>query len=304
MKTDTFNQVEIIENVDDGIYYLEHGWPSDLIRWHAHAPYELHLIVSTHGKVFIGDHIGRYKPGQLILVGPHVPHNWVTNKDEPGPVTLRDMVVVFSHKSMDHMLQGFNEIQELMSMFELSHSGVEFVDFDLSLAMDLFGKIRDTSGMDRFLAFMQLLAELKSWPHKRTLSTAKIISPLTTSAANKINEVVQYIADHYQENLSLGKMSAMLNMSESAFSRHFAKSTGNKFVEFVNRVRIGRACIQLAETNDQISAICFDVGFNNITNFNRHFVKLKGKTPGEYRRIIQTNLGKDQSIVKPTIAMP
>lgn len=136
------------------------------------------------------------------------------------------------------------------------------------------------------------------------VSTAKIISPLTTSAANKINEVVQYIADHYQENLSLGKMSAMLNMSESAFSRHFAKSTGNKFVEFVNRVRIGRACIQLAETNDQISAICFDVGFNNITNFNRHFVKLKGKTPGEYRRIIQTNLGKDQSIVKPTIAMP
>jgi AraC-like DNA-binding protein len=69
-------------------------------------------------------------------------------------------------------------------------------------------------------------------------------------------------------------------------------------------VRIGRACIQLAETNDQISAICFDVGFNNITNFNRHFVKLKGKTPGEYRRIIQTNLGKDQSVVKPTIAIP
>ncbi len=95
MKTDTFNQVEIIENVDDGIYYLEHGWPSDLIRWHAHAPYELHLMVSTHGKVFVGDHIGRYQPGQLILVGPHVPHNWVTNKDEPSPVAVRDMVIVF-----------------------------------------------------------------------------------------------------------------------------------------------------------------------------------------------------------------
>jgi AraC-like DNA-binding protein len=304
MKTDTFNQVEIIENVDDSIYYLEHGWPSDLIRWHAHAPYELHLIVSTHGKVFVGDHIGQYQPGQLILTGPYIPHNWVTNKDEPGPVALRDMVIVFSHQSMDYMLQGFREVQELMSMLELSQSGVEFVDFDLSKAIELFSKVRDTSGMERFLAFMKLMSELKSWPHKRTLSTAKLTSPMTSSAANKINQVVQYIADHYQENLSLSKMSSMINMSESAFSRHFAKSTGNKFVEFVNRVRIGRACIQLAETSDHISAICFDVGFNNITNFNRHFVKLKGKTPGEYRRIIQTNLGKDQMSIKPTIAMP
>jgi AraC-like DNA-binding protein len=304
MKIDTFNQVEIIENVDDSICYLEHGWPSDLIRWHAHAPYELHLMVSTHGKVFVGDHIGRYKPGQLILVGPHVPHNWVTNKDEPSPVDVRDMVIVFSHNSIERILEGFSEMQELMSMLELSLSGVEFVDFDMEEAISLFSKVRDETGMERLLAFLQLLTRLKSWPHKRTLSTAKLTSPMTNSAANKINEVVQYIADHYQENLSLGKMSAMINMSESAFSRHFAKSTGNKFVEFVNRVRIGRACIQLAETNDQISAICFDVGFNNITNFNRHFVKLKGKTPGEYRRIIQTNLGKDQSVVKPTIAIP
>jgi len=304
MKTGTFNQVEIIENVEDCIYYLEHGWPSDLIRWHAHAPYELHLIVNTHGKVFIGDHIGHYKPGQLVLVGPHLPHNWVTNKDEPGPVALRDMVIVFSQKSMNDMVKGFSEMQELMSMLELSHSGVEFVDFDMPRAIELFSKVRDASGMERFLAFIQLMSELKSWPHKRTLSIAKLNSPLTSSAEDKINDVVQYIADHYQENLSLRKMSAMLNMTESAFSRHFAKSTGNNFVEFVTRVRIGRACIQLAETSDRISAICFDVGFNNITNFNRHFVKLKGKTPGEYRRIIQTNLGKGQSIVKPTIAMP
>jgi AraC-like DNA-binding protein len=85
-------------------------------------------------------------------------------------------------------------------------------------------------------------------------------------------------------------MATMADMSASAFSRHFQKSTGNKFVDFVNQVRIGKACVLLTESNDQISTICYSVGFNNVANFNRHFVKIKGVTPSEFRRVVRANL--------------
>ncbi len=303
-KRNPANQFEMIDKSDGGILYLEHGWPSDLIRWHAHPPYELHLIVSTKGKAFIGDYVGRYQPGQLILTGPHVPHNWVTDKDAYDSVPLRDMVVLFSHESIENLATAFPEAQELMHTLEMSRSGVEFVGFNQEQATQLFAQVRDNNGLARVTAFLNLMNTLNRWEDKRTLSTAKMASPLSGIAESKINDVVKYITDHYQDELSLKQAAELVNMSESSFSRHFQRATRNKFVEFVNRVRIGRACIMLAETDERISSICFDVGFNNITNFNRQFVRLKGQTPGEYRKVTQSHLGKDQHLVKPTIEYP
>ncbi len=301
---DTLNQVELFDESDGSICYLEHGLPSDLIRWHAHEPYELHLIVSTKGKVFVGDYIGRFQPGQLILTGPHVPHNWVSDKDSYESVALRDMVVLFSHESIEGVINSFPEAQELMSTLKLASSGVEFVGFDEELAKELFAEVRDASGINRLMAFIKLMGKLHHWPNKQTLSTSKMASPLTGVAESKINDVVRYITDHYQDDLSLKQAAKLVSMSESSFSRHFQKATRNKFVEFVNRVRVGKACILLAESDERISSICFSVGFNNITNFNRQFYRIKGQTPGEYRKVVQDNLGNDQVVMKSAVKSP
>ncbi|MGH1439360.1 MAG: AraC family transcriptional regulator [Cellvibrionaceae bacterium] len=293
---DPSNELVIVDQSDGGIAYLEHGSPSDLIRWHSHYHYELHLIVNTKGKVFIGDYIGRYNPGQLILTGPNVPHNWITDKDHHDPVPIRDMAILFSHESIENVIQGFPEAQELMTTLELSRAGVEFVGFDENLSKELFSKVRDATGIERLINFLQVMTEINRWPHKRTLSTTKVSSSLSGLAQSKINDVVKYITSHYQDDLSLKQVADLVNMSESSFSRHFQKATCNKFVEFVNRVRIGRACNLLAETNTQISSICFDVGFKNITNFNRQFYKFKGQTPGDYRKTFQINLGKEKPV--------
>ena len=101
--------------------------------------------------------------------------------------------------------------------------------------------------------------------------------------------MVEYVLANYDSGVSLGEAAQLAGMSESGFSRKFQKATGNRFVDFVNRVRIGRACVLLAETDRQISAICYEVGFNNVANFNRHFSRLKQSTPGEYRRAMHQN---------------
>ena len=92
--------------------------------------------------------------------------------------------------------------------------------------------------------------------------------------------------------LSMSEFAAELGMSESRFSRFFRRATGNNFIDFVNRVRISRACLLLMETNRYITHICYDVGFNNVANFNRRFLEIKGMTPSEFRRQADRRFGR------------
>lgn len=283
-------EIEIVDRATSTLRYLEHGWPSDLCRWHAHDEFELHLTVATRGKAFVGDYIGAFKPGSLFLTGPHLPHNWVTDAKNNEPVELRDMAVQFDQRSLDKAKQAFPEFREIEGMLAMSRSGVEFVDFDPAISRPAFERIRETQGFAQVLAFLSLLDLLNKHPNKMVLSDAKVIQKPTDKKYTKIGEVIDYVINNYAEELSVTAAAAMAGMSETSFSRNFQASTGNRFTEFVNRIRIGQACILLFETEEKISSICYDVGFNNLANFNRHFTKMKNMTPSEYRATGAANL--------------
>ena len=112
-------EFEYVDRATETIRYLEHGWPTNLCRWHSHAEYELHLIVATRGKTFVGDYIGEFKPGSLFLVGPNLPHNWITDEHVYSePVDIRDMLVQFSQESVDQLALAIPEFREMEAMFE------------------------------------------------------------------------------------------------------------------------------------------------------------------------------------------
>ena len=131
------------------------------------------------------------------------------------------------------------------------------------------------------------MQELAQWNDYRLLSTVQMNNTASESQQQRINQVVEYINQHCDRPISLLEVAELVGMSESNFSRFFRKATGNRFIEFLNRVRISRACIMLSETNEQITQICYQAGFNNIANFNRRFQELKGVTPREYRQQAQ-----------------
>jgi len=276
-------EFEIVDKVET-IRYLEHGWPTSLCRWHAHEEYELHLVLKTSGKVFVGDYVGQFYPGSLFLTGPNLPHNWVTEESSSKEIPLRDMLIQFNHKTMKKAFEAFPELVELDQLLESSRSGIEFKNYDPELAKKSLELIRDSQGMERLMHFLNFLKELNKWSKKVTLSLTKLNPSLSSSSQRRINEVVNYVIDNYKDNISLVEASKIVSMSESAFSRYFMKTTGNRFSEFVSRIRLGRACVMLYETDKNISTIAFESGYNNLANFNRQFVKLKGKTPKEYRK--------------------
>ena len=191
-------EFEFVDQASESVRYLEHGWPTDLCRWHSHEVYELHLITSTTGRAFVGEHIGTFKPGSLYLVGPLLPHNWVT--DEVGsyaPVDLRDMLVQFSQQSIDRLKDGFPEFRDFDDLLLRSRGGIEFVDFDNSVAQMHLASIRDAQGAARVLRFLNFLQVVNAHPHQKRLSEHTVGLPDFKSHMSGVADVVDHITTHF-----------------------------------------------------------------------------------------------------------
>ena len=288
-------EIEYVDRSTESIRYLQHGWPSDLCRWHSHREYELHLIVATRGKAFVGDYIGEFGPGSLFLTGPYLPHNWVTDEVLSQEVPVRDMLVQFDQESIDRLTEAFPEFEELKAMFDLAGSGIEFHDLDPKRAERSLATIRDATGPERIMAFMRFLVDINSHAGKRQLSVVAVTQPEDSSKHTRISQVVDHITRNFAEDISLESAADLACMSATAFSRNFQKITGNRFLEFLNRVRVGQACSMLYATDHPVSVICYEVGFQNLANFNRNFMKMKGMTPTEYRALARVELAKKEA---------
>jgi AraC-like DNA-binding protein len=265
------------------IRYLEHGVPSALVRWHYHAEYELHLICASSGKVFVGDYIGQFGPGHLVLTGPRVPHNWVSLDTPPDGIKLRDMVIQFNHAPLEQMAAAIPEMKAIMPLLARARYGIEFFNFS-EAAQARFARIRDTSGLPRFIEFLALMDELAASGDYQLLSTVPMQASDDDAALARINDAVDFIVQNLASQFSMQDLAQHLGMSERMFTRFFRTATGNSFTDFVNRLRINRACQLLMETERYVTNICYDAGFNNVANFNRRFLAFKGMTPKQFRQ--------------------
>lgn len=283
-------ELEYVDRSTRSIRYLQHGWPTELCRWHAHEEYELHLITATRGKAFVGDYIGEFKAGDLFMTGPNLPHNWITDQLYSEPVKVRDMLVQFSHESVEKLAQGFPEFSQVLHLLQLAQSGIQFEGFNATFARGHMEAIRDSKGAERILAFIRFLVRLNEHAEKKVLSVIKLIQPEGGSKHARIGVVVDHIIKNYEENLSVTKAADMAGMTPVTFGRNFQAVTGHSFVEFVNRIRVGQACSMLYATDDTITTVCHQVGFKNIANFNRQFLKVKGVTPSQYRDTARKDL--------------
>ena len=283
-------QFEVVDRSNRSIRYLEHGWPTDLCRWHAHEEYELHLIVETRGKAFVGNFIGNFEPGSLFLTGPNLPHNLVTDSVSSEKIEIRDMLVQFSQKSFEKLAEGFPEFSGIRKMLDLAASGILFKGFNATFARGHMEAIRDNIGPERILAFIRFLVRLNEHAEKVTLSETKLVNADGNSKYARIGNIIDHILENFSDDLNAVDTAEMAGMSLTTFGRNFSSVTGHSFVEFVNRVRIGQACGMLYASDDQVTSICFDVGFKNVANFNRHFLKIKGMTPSVYRETARKQL--------------
>ena len=267
-----------------------HGYPYHTVRWHFHPEYELHLVVSTVGRYFVGDFIGGFEPGNLVLTGPNLPHNWVSDLPEGTSIPLRGRIIQFSENFIDDAMKVLPELAALGPVLEASRRGVLFPAEVSRQVAPLMSEIMDAQGVRRIELFMALIGILSRARSVRMLASPNYLPDPSGYMSAGINKALAFIRENLTEPFEEADLASIAGQSTGAFSRAFRRHTGMTLVQYVKRLRINLACqILMSDEQASITDICFEVGFHNLSNFNRQFLAEKGMPPSRFRRLLADN---------------
>lgn len=268
----------------------EHGYPFRTVRWHFHPEYEIHHVVETTGRYFVGDFIGTFEPGNLVLTGPNLPHNWVSDTAPDADVPLRSRVVQFSETFINDAMALLPELGCLRDLLERSRSGVLFPAATAAIVGPLLKELVNAQGVRRVRIFMEVIGALGGARDTRLLTSASYIPDPSGFMSAGINEALAYVNENLTEPFGEKDLAEIAGLSPAAFSRSFRRHTGLVLVKYVNRLRINLACqLLMGDTDVRVTDVCFASGFNNLSNFNRQFLKQKGMTPSRFRALLAEN---------------
>ncbi len=268
-----------------------HGYPFHTVRWHFHPEYEIHLVVETTGRYFVGDFIGEFEPGNLILTGPNLPHNWVSDIPRDSSVPLRCRIIQFSESFIGDAAKVLPELATLGSLLETSRRGVLFSPETGRQIWPLMEEIMQAQGVRRIELFMMIVGVLSRAQGSQMLASASYLPDPSGYMSAGINKALAYIRENLTQPFNESDLAAIAGQSTGAFSRAFRRHTGMSLVQYVKRLRINLACqILMSEEQASVTDICFEVGFNNLSNFNRQFLAEKGMSPSRFRRLLADNI--------------
>ena len=253
--------------------------------WHYHPEYEIVLVLESTGKRFVGSNISIFKPGDLCMIGAYLPHYYRNEERyyaKNDSLRARSMVIHFLEDFMGSKFLELPECSSLKNLLEKSKRGLNFGRKTLNKVAPKIEGLQQLTGINRLMELIQILTILSESEDVQELSNSTMSLQNEVDSA-RINGVLSYIIQNYQEEMHLGDMARLANMSESAFSRYFKKRTRRTFSQFITEIRIEHACKLLVQDKMSISAISVESGFNNLSNFNRQFKMVKQTTPLAYR---------------------
>ncbi|GBR15214.1 AraC family transcriptional regulator [Asaia spathodeae] len=260
-----------------------HNYPAPIARWNYHPEYELHLITHGAGRVMIGDHIGPFEARQLVLVGPDLPHAWFSPLGEGEVMAGRDVVLQFSQSWIDGLIGLCPELAGLTRLLAESRHGLEFLGEQALRFGAMLEELGERTGGARLAGAIALLADLTSCSWRRLATRHDPETPETTKGG-QIARLVRQLLTADPAEIRHQRIAASLGMTASTFSRQFRALTGESFMGFLQRLRIGHACHLLTTTPLAVTDICRASGFGNLSNFNRAFLSLRGCTPRQFRQ--------------------
>jgi AraC-like DNA-binding protein len=273
-----------------------HGYPFHTVRWHFHPEYELHLVVETTGRYFVGDFIGEFEPGNLVLTGPNLPHNWVSDIAEGATIPLRGRIIQFSECFINDAMNVLPELAVLSPLMESSRRGVLFPPDVAEQVAPHMHDLMDAQGVRRIELFMAIAGALSRSSATRILASPSYLPDPSGYMSVGMNKALAYIREHLTKPFDETDLAEIAGQSTGAFSRAFRRHTGMSLVQYVKRLRINLACqILMSDEQASITDICFEVGFNNLSNFNRQFLAEKGMPPSRFRRLLADNINAAQA---------
>jgi AraC-like DNA-binding protein len=272
--------------------------------WHRHPEYELTLIIEGTGKRFIGDDVTDFRSRDLVLIGPNVPHAY-ESAEAIGKGCCRSVILQFRPSLFSNADLQTNEFRSIQRFLRIAANGLEFDSESTARVLPLIEASVQHSGIEKLLDLIRVLDLLATGGRWRTIAAdwnRDETSVAEHDGPRHDGEILQFVFAHADGPLTLAGLSGNTGMSVATLCRFFKKNVGCTFNEYLTRIRISQACKLLIQTNLPVYSVCFESGFENLSNFNRRFLRLKGMTPSAYRRLHRKAVRNDAKARISTLA--
>ncbi len=255
--------------------------------WHYHPELELHSVIRGEGVRFIGDNISNFSAGEIVLLGQSLPHTWRCNEEyfkKDTKSSVEAVVIHFLPHSLGKDLLNLPEAFILPKLFEKAKRGMVFYGKAKQQLACLMELAVDATGLSRLSTLLSMLSIMADTDEFEKITSAHSFYQSNEADTLRLNKIYNYTLKNFKKEIKLEEIAAISNLSTNSFCRYFKLMTKKTYSNFVIELRLSHACRMLIEdklTNDNI---CFDCGFNNVSNFYRHFKQFIGITPLEYKR--------------------
>jgi len=272
---------------DNPFVVRENRYPNFLKILHYHAELELVVIKESFGTRFVGDSVEKFNPGDCVLIGRNLPHMWLNDDSyfQNDPKLIASAYTI--HFKADFLGTKFLKLsstEHLSNLFSKAERGLHFVDLNFSISKAIADLLEEQDDFQKLICLIQILNRLANHNKSVVLSSEGYLSNKISEGSDKTHE---YIFKHFNKPIQLKEVAAVAGMNPSAFSRYFKRIHRKTFTRYLIEIRIGYACKLLMENDLTISDVCYSSGFNNLSNFNKQFRKLKCMNPTEYIKIHQ-----------------
>ncbi len=248
---------------------------------HYHPEYELTLIIKGQGRRFVGDHVGNFEAGDLVLLGSNLPHFWRSDTFSKNNEELHEAIVIqFSTCFVTNVLNKLPECRSVVSLLNASKGGIRFSEKLAPYIWEVF----ENEGVSRLLAFIKALEQLAISENQELLASEGFNIKPDETENERMRKILEFTLENYKEDISLETIAEIANLTVPSFCRYFKSRTRKTYIYFLNEIRLSNARKMLIDNQLDISQISIECGFQNLSHFHRIFKNQTGVTPMAYRR--------------------
>ena len=263
----------------DGLIYQEDHEHIFYDKLHQHEEIQISYIQKGRGTLIVGDTVSDYDSGDIVIIGSNLPH--VFKSELNTDVKSVMLTLFFTRAAFGSDFFDVEELRLTRVFFKKSLYGFKIHGASKTLK-SLFLQLHSASKMQRFILFLDILKHI-SKAKTSALSTYKYDKQFSDDEGKRMREIMAYTTENFHRLITLDDIANVANMTKNAFCKYFKKRTNKTYCRFLNELRIEHASKLLSSNSDYaIAEIAELSGFNNLSNFNRTFKKIKGDTPSHY----------------------
>ena len=261
-------------------------FPHFTYPWHFHKEFEIVYVIKSSGKRFVADSVEPFSDGDITMMGSNLPHFWKSHKPEgeDNSKYVNAIVVQFNKDFFREEIASYPEFHHINELLKRAQNGIHFTKPASEKIGKKLKRLLKLNGLERMLYFIKIMDFMARTENYRLLASKGYVLEEHRELNSRLDKIMHFINTHYQRKITQEEVASKIGMTTVAFCRYFKEKTGKGFIYFVNEMRIGYACKLLVENHLSISQVCFECGFNNLSNFNRMFKRQTGLTPGEYQQ--------------------